>query len=134
MYFCGRIWTTEENFDWLQPHKKMLKQIFLFLVPFAIRIFQPQKIKNIKGIICLIYLRPDQFQKDTRIKLPIRFPMRLSIIFWLMTKIQRWLAKLSYHSQVVLAGEAKSEAYLDVQHIARDVINKNWIHEKWIYV
>ena len=34
--------------------------------------------------------------------------------------------------QVVLAGEVKSKAYLDVQSIARDVINKidNWSPEK----
>jgi S-adenosylmethionine synthetase len=29
--------------------------------------------------------------------------------------------------QVILAGEVKSNTYLDVQHIARDVI-KDWIH------
>jgi S-adenosylmethionine synthetase len=30
--------------------------------------------------------------------------------------------------QVILAGEVKSNTYLDVQHIAREVI-KNWIHK-----
>jgi S-adenosylmethionine synthetase len=35
--------------------------------------------------------------------------------------------------QVILAGEVKSNTYLDVQQIARDVI-KNWLYQKRIYV
>ena len=31
---------------------------------------------------------------------------------------------------VTLAGEVKSNSYLDVQQIARDVIEKNWLYQK----
>ena len=36
--------------------------------------------------------------------------------------------------QVILAGEVKSKAYVDLQDVARDVINKIGYHEKRIYV
>ena len=36
--------------------------------------------------------------------------------------------------QVVLAGEVKSSAYLDVQSITREVYSTHWLHEKRIHV
>ena len=36
--------------------------------------------------------------------------------------------------QVVLAGEVKSNTYIDVQDIARKTINKNWIHKRRVSI
>jgi S-adenosylmethionine synthetase len=82
-----------------------------------------QKLKP--NFLCHTYLLPNQFLKDIRTKLRIKSQMHLIDNFLAFDPDSKVACEtLVTTGQVILAGEVKSKAYLDVQEIARGVIRK----------
>ncbi len=104
----------------------MLKQIFLFSSCWYSSLFFSElyTLKNTKEELCLIYLHLKSVSEGHPDKVADQISDALIDNFLAYDKTSKVACEtLVTTGQVVLAGEVKSEAYLDVQSIAREVIN-----------